>query len=141
MPTVTRWYLKTALVYFVLALSTGVLLAVQQIWGFALPYNGIFPVYIHLLVVGWLTLLILGVAYWMFPKFSSDLPRGSETLGWASYILLNAGLALRLISEPANALAESPGSVWGILLVIAALLQWLGGVAFVANTWARVREK
>jgi len=30
--------------------------------------NGLFPVYIHLLVFGWLTQLIFGVIYWMFPK-------------------------------------------------------------------------
>jgi hypothetical protein len=141
MPTLTRWYLKTALVYLILALSTGVLLATQQQWGFVLPYSGIFPVYVHALVVGWLTLLILGVAYWMFPKFSTQMPRGSEILGWASYILLNAGLVLRLISEPAHSLDAQSGSSWGVLLGVAAILQWLGGLAFFANTWARVRAK
>ena len=141
MPTLTRWYIKTALVYFVLALIAGLLLEAQKVWDFSLPYSGLFPVYIHLLVVGWLTLLILGVAYWMFPKYSRDLPRGSEALGWASYILLNAGLVLRVVSEPLNALAEAPGSFWGISLAVAALLQWLGGMAFVLNTWGRVKEK
>ena len=141
MPPLTRWYIKTALVYFVLALVVGLLLEAQKVWNFNLPYYGFYPVYIHLLVLGWLTLLILGVAYWMFPKYSRDLPRGSETLGWASYILLNAGLALRMISEPLNTLAGAPGSAWGVLLVVAALLQWMGGMAFVANTWARVKEK
>jgi hypothetical protein len=31
--------------------------------------------------------------------------------------------------------------VFGILLAASALLQWLGGLAFVANTWGRVKEK
>jgi hypothetical protein len=103
------------------------------VWDFFLPYNSLFPVYIHLLVVGWITLLILGIAYWMFPKYTRDLPRGSELLGWSSYILLNAGLALRVISEPLNALADAPGSLWGTLLAVAALLQWMGGMAFVTT--------
>ena len=141
MPTLTRWYIKTALVYFVLALTAGLLMAAQDVWNFSLRYVSSYPVYIHLLVVGWLTLLILGVAYWMFPKYSRDLPRGSEALGWASYILLTVGLALRVISEPLNDQANVQGTVWGILLVVAALLQWLGGMAFIANTWARVKEK
>ncbi len=141
MPPLTRWFIKTGLVYFVLALALGALLAAQQVWNFTLPYSSIFPTYVHVLVVGWLTLLILGVANWMFPKFSANLPRGSGTLGWASYIFLNAGLALRVVCEPANALENVPGSTWGILLAIAAILQWLGGLAFVANTWARVKEK
>jgi hypothetical protein len=77
----------------------------------------------------------------MFPKFSVALPRGNETLGWASYALLNVGLVLRAIGEPAKALADEPAPVWGIILVVSAVLQWLGGMAFVANIWARVKEK
>ena len=141
MPPLTRWFIKTALLYFILALIAGLLLAAQSAWENFLPSIGLFPVYIHLLVIGWLTLLIMGIVLWMFPKYSRDLPRGSEKLGWASYILMNAGLLLRIISEPANALAGAPGSVWGVLLAVAALVQWLGGMAFVANTWGRVKEK
>jgi hypothetical protein len=51
------------------------------------------------------------------------------------------GLLLRLISEPANALLASPASTWASLLVTAAFLQWLGGMAFVINTWSRVKVK
>jgi len=134
MPTLTRWFIKTALVYFILALMAGIFSAASD-----LP--GIFPVYIHLLVEGWITLLIIGVVFWMFPKFSRDLPRGSEKLGWATYTLLNAGLLLRVVSEPISAIWNPPGYFWGILLVLSASLQWLGGMAFVINTWGRVKEK
>jgi hypothetical protein len=141
MPPLTRWFIKTALIYFVLALITGLLLASQKVWNFFLPSAGLFPVYFHLLAEGWITLLIIGVVFWMFPKYSRELPRGSEKLGWTSYILLNAGLLLRAISEPASSIVNAPGTMWGILLIIAALLQWAGGMAFVANTWGRVKEK
>ncbi len=141
MPPLTRWLIKTALVYFVLALAVGLLIAIQMVWENAIHIVGLSPVYVHLLVVGWLTMLIMGVAYWMFPKYSRDLPRGSEALGWASYILLNAGLILRIASEPAYAGGGALEPARGILLAIAAFAQWLGGMAFVANTWQRVKEK
>ena len=137
MPAITRWYIKTSLVYFILALIAGLFLAAQNLWKSFLPLIGLFPAYIHLLVEGWITMLIIGVAIWMFPKYSREQPRGNVRLGWASYILLNAGLVLRVISEP----VVSPAAVWGILLIVAALLQWLGGMAFVFNTWSRVKEK
>ena len=63
-----------------------------------LPY----PTYLHLVTVGWLTNLIFGVAFWMFPRYTAESPRGSDALGWASYAGLNAGLLLRLIGEPAQ---------------------------------------
>ncbi len=139
MPPLTRWFIKTSLVYFVLALTTGLLLAAAGVWKLSIPSGGLFPAYFHLLAEGWITLLIMGVVFWMFPKFSRQKPRGNERVGWAAFILINAGLVLRLISEPAITL--HPGAVWGWLLVVAAVLQWLGGMAFVVNSWGRVKEK
>lgn len=97
----------------------------------------LWPTYVHLLVVGWLTQLIFGVAYWMFPRYSAERPRGSERLGWATFVLLNAGLLLRAIVEPWHAL----GGRGAALLVSSALLQLLAGWMFVANTWPRIRER
>lgn len=139
MPPITRVFIKAALVYFVIALLTGVLLVAAPWLPMPLWIAALNPVYFHLFMVGWVTQLIAGVAYWMFPKFSREEPRGSDRLAWSTFALLNVGLALRIIAEPINSL--TPGGVWGYLLATAALLQWLGGVAFVANTWPRVKEK
>ncbi len=86
-------------------------------------------------------MLIIGVAFWLFPKFTLEQPHRSEGLGWASYILLNLGLLMRVVSEPANAEVGTTAFLWAVLLIAAAILQWLGGLAFVVNTWARVKEK
>ncbi|MCL4823535.1 MAG: hypothetical protein KJZ57_04880, partial [Anaerolineales bacterium] len=88
MPLLTRAFIKTAMICFTLALALGALLALGV-------KNGLFPVYIHLLVFGWLTQLIFGVVFWMFPVLSRERPRGSEALGWWTYALLNAGLLAR----------------------------------------------
>jgi hypothetical protein len=142
MPRITRIFIKTALAYFVAAMVLGLLLAVRpllpnQSWlGFL---GGVWPVYWHLFMLGWVTQLIIGVAYWMFPRFSRAQPRGRNGLAWTTYTLLNAGLLLRAIAEPQ--LMRPPAALWGVLVAIAALLQWGGGMAFVANTWARVKEK
>src|SRR5574341_2538920 len=100
MPPLTRWFIRSALVYFVLALLVGVALMAQSVVELPSIIAALGPVYFHLLMVGWVTQLIIGVAYWMFPKFSTEQPRGSERLGWAIYALLNAGLILRVVSEP-----------------------------------------
>ena len=141
MPPLTRWFIRTSFVYFFLALLLGVLLGAQAVWDFSLPASAIDPSYFHLLAGGWITMLIIGVVFWMFPKYALERPRRSLSLGWASYILLNVGLLLRIISEPANAVIGTPASIWAILLVLAAGLQWLGGMAFVINSWGRVKEK
>ena len=135
MPKLTRWFLKAALVYLILALCSGILLVLPD----GAPMAGLFPVYIHTLVFGWLTQLVFGVAFWMFPKYSKDLPRGHEWLGWVTFVLLNLGLLLRVVFEPLQNNVSSPMIGW--ILVLAAVFQWLSGTAFVANTWTRVRER
>ena len=136
MPPLTRWFVKAALLYFLAALCLGILFQAEP-WR-ALPVLRVaWPTYVHILVVGWLTQLIFGVAYWLFPRYSAASPRGSEQLGWASFALLNAGLVLRIIGEPMVALGRSAGG----LLIASAVAQFLAGVAFVANTWPRVKER
>jgi hypothetical protein len=133
MPPITRWFVRTSLLYLAAALTVGVLLALK------VPLGGLFPVYVHLFVFGWLTQLIMGIAMWMFPKFSSALPRGDARLNWSAYGLLNLGLVLRLVGEPLQ--SARPGAFAGGLLVASAILQWLAGSVFIFNIWPRVKEK
>jgi cbb3-type cytochrome oxidase subunit 1 len=139
MPAVTRWFLKAALVYFIAALILGVVLAAPGVLTLPPEVGVLGPLYFHLFMLGWVAQLIFGVVYWMFPRHTRENPRGSEPLALATFGLLNVGLILRSFGEPINSLW--PGGVWGWLVVLSAVLQWLAGMAFVSNTWARVKER
>jgi cbb3-type cytochrome oxidase subunit 1 len=140
MVVLSRYFIKSSLIFLVLALLAGLLLAADRLWNLPAYFSALSPVYFHLFLVGWITQLIFGVVYWMFPKASLEKPRGSEELAWATFWLLNVGLVLRVIAEPLAALVP-PHSVWGWLLAASAMLQWAAGLLFVANTWGRVKEK
>ncbi len=135
MPSLTRWFVRTSLLYLVLASLMGILIAAR------LPIvpTGLTPVYLHLFIVGWLTQLIFGVMHWMFPKDTNDKPRGDEGLVWAVFVMLNVGLVLRAVAEPLNARDDS--QFWGTALALSALLQWLAGLGFVVNSWRRVKGR
>jgi hypothetical protein len=139
MPTLTRLYVKTSLLYLVAALLLALVFALAQATTLPLLLAAAGPVYFHLFLVGWVTQLIMGIVFWMFPKQSRERPRGNERLAAAVFVLLNVGLVLRVIGEPARAV--SPAALWGWLLAASALLQWLAGIGFVANTWGRVKER
>lgn len=139
MPTLTRWFIKSAFVYLAAALLLGVLLALRAPAGLPDWLAYFSPVYFHLFMVGWVTQMIFGVIYWMFPIVTRARPRGSERLGWATYILLNVGLLLRVAGEPLNSLL--PRSGWGWALVASAFFQWLAAMFFVVNAWPRVKER
>jgi peptidoglycan biosynthesis protein MviN/MurJ (putative lipid II flippase) len=59
----------------------------------------------------------------MFPKFSKELPRGSNQLAVAACVLLNFGLILRIVAEPLQAC--HPVRTLGWLFVLSAVAQWL----------------
>ncbi len=139
MPRLTRYFIKAALIYFVLGLLIGVLLVAGSVIRVPPQVAALFPVYLHVLVVGWITQLIAGVAYWMFPKYSKESPRGNERLSWGVFMLINVGLVLRIIAEPL--VSTQPGSSIGWLLVVSALCQLLAGWGFVFNIWTRVKER
>lgn len=131
MPRVSRWFIRTGLAYLLISLMAGVghaLLGPQA--------AGLWPTYVHLLVLGWITQLIFGVAHWMFPR-PLETSRWSDPLGWATYWLLNLGLVLRVAVE----LGQSPGGRGGIVLGLAAAMQLAAGCFFVLTTWPRVRGR
>ena len=125
-PTIARFFIKTALLHLLLGLLLGL------VWSH--------PAVVHLITVGWLTQLIFGVAFWLFPRVSKESAYGTIRPVWAAYGLLNGGLLLRLLAEPAS-LQYGAESVWSVLLSISAVFQWVASVLLVLYFWKRVRTK
>jgi hypothetical protein len=139
MPLLTRWYIRSAFVYLAAALLLAILLALLLSMNVPVFIRAMNPAYFHLFLVGWVTQMIFGVIFWMFPIITRAQPRGNERLGWASYILLNVGLLLRVVAEPLTAVRPETGVGW--LLAVSALLQWLAAVLFVILAWPRIKDK
>lgn len=139
MPLLARLYIKTALSYLAAALLVGVALAAGPAAGMPGWIAGLGPAWVHLLVVGWLTQFIFGVAFWLFPRHSRERPYGWTAPAWAAYVLLNAGLVARAVAEPAVAWGDRGG--WAVALVASAVAQGAGALAFVVYLWPRVRTR
>src|SRR3954464_11393240 len=130
MYTQSRYFVRTALAYLLAAFIVGGLVLANP--GLAIDgrIGVLLPVFYHLLMVGWATQMICGVALWMFPPYSREQPRGDERLGWFTYAALHSGLLLRVVAEPLHALGPAPWSGWA--LALSALLQMLAIWVFVA---------
>jgi hypothetical protein len=139
MPPLTRWYIRLAFAYLVLALLTGTAAAARQPLALPAAIGALAPVAVHLFVVGWITQMIFGVAYWMFPRHSAEMPRGDPAPAVATLVLINIGLLLRLVAEPWQTV--HPSGTPAALLVASAAAQWLAGLTFVWQMWPRVKER
>lgn len=133
MPTLTRWSIRAAIVNLLVALALGVGLDA------GLLSEAFRPVFFHLFMLGGVAQFIFGVAWWMFPPLSRERPRGNEAAGWAGFALLNTGMLLRAVAEPAVAAEPRP---WArALLVLSAAALVLAGWVFAALLWPRVKPR
>jgi hypothetical protein len=141
MPPLARAYVKAAFAYFVAAFVLGALMALNGWLHFGRWLNVVYLSQLHLLVVGWITQLAIGVAYWIFPRFGKGQdrpPRGSDALAWAVLITLNGGLLLRFLFEPFYLLGPRP---WlAALVALSGVLQAVAAVGFTLLIWGRVRS-
>jgi hypothetical protein len=141
MPFESRLFIKTGAVYLVLTFIVGaVLLALAAI---DRPAPFIVSVeHGHMGFVGWLVNMVIGVAFWMFPldreRFPEMQGRYPSRAPLLCYYLLNIGLVMRLVLEPAAQLS-SARNVLAIPVAASGVLQLLAIFIFVGIIWHRTR--
>lgn len=136
MPFLSRLFIRTSLLAFLLGFFLGAALLSSKAVGEPLRYFSQLTVqHLHLLFVGWFTNMIFGVSFWMFPR-----PQGgpSPALPALSYVLLNGGLLIRAIGEPLHDIRSGP-DIFGPLLLASAVMQAFAAIIFIAAIWPRVR--
>jgi hypothetical protein len=140
MPPIARTFTKAAFLYFLAAFLLGALMMLDRWLSFSRWLKVVYLSQLHLLVVGWITQLAIGVAYWIFPRFlrnQDPRPRGSDALAWAVLISLNAGLLMRFIFEPFYLMRSQP---WlAALLAVSGMLQAFAALGFAWLIWGRIR--
>jgi hypothetical protein len=134
MPLITRLFLKAGLVFLFCSLITGIILQLEFI---SLP---IFHVlFWHMLMLGWITQIIMGVSLWMFPGRNRVESFSNQKWPWIAFVFLNSGLLLRVIAEPFIQL--STHVIWKMLLITSATLQLIAIGAYIIEIWPRVKGK
>lgn len=95
MPRASVWLIRLALVHLVIGFTLGTLLLVSKATGQVPAIWRWLPVHFEILLVGWFVQLVMGVAYWIFPRFGmSRAARGRESLAWVAFLLVNLGVVL-----------------------------------------------
>jgi len=85
MSAITVWFIRCAMVYFMLSMLLGLHMALAG------PVYPVMPIHVHFNLLGWMSMMIYGVAYHILPRFSGK-PLWSEGLSRAQLWLANIGL-------------------------------------------------
>src|SRR5262245_374585 len=136
MTPLVRLYVKTSFVFLLLGLAVGGYVAIEvNLLGRAVPWP-LITAHTHLLLVGFMLMLVFGVATWMFPRPARDDERYRPGLAQLVYWLLTASTVVRVLGELLAAAAGSRGS---LVAALAGLGQLAAAAVFVLNMWTRVR--
>lgn len=136
MTPLIRRYIKTSFVFLVSGLVLGAYIVVAQFLLDAYPPRLLVTAHAHLLLVGFMLMMVMGVATWMFPRPAREDSRYRPELAEAVYWVMTAATAVRAGAELGVA-AGALGLRW--LIAVGGLGQLAGAVLFVLNMWWRVR--
>ena len=136
MTALVRLYIKTSFVFLVLGLVLGVDITVQvNVVGRGVPWP-LITAHVHLVLVGFMLMLVFGVATWMFPRAPRDAGHYRPELARLVYWLLTASTIVRVLAELLAAATWTRGS---LLAAVGGVGQLAAAVVFVINMWTRVR--
>jgi cbb3-type cytochrome oxidase subunit 1 len=123
-------YLKSSLAWFGAGVTLGIAMAVHPAWA---VYR---TAHLHMNLVGFVTMMIFGVAYHVIPRFTGH-PLHSRRLATAQVWLANIGLLLFVVGffllpntmygTPARAVVAAGGLVSGVAAYV-----------FVYNIWRTI---
>jgi heme/copper-type cytochrome/quinol oxidase subunit 1 len=126
MEAFVRRFIRSSLLWLGIGILLGLWLAFDP--GRALAYR---PAHMHANLLGFVSMMIFGVAYHVLPRFAGA-PLRSRALANVHLVLANAGLFLMVAGW---GLRVSYGAVGGALLGVGAVASALGSFLFIVNIW------
>lgn len=120
-----RAFLRASLTWLGLGVSLGLAMAMLPAWAI---YR---PAHLHMNLLGFVTMMIFGVAYHVVPRFAGH-PLHSGVLARGQWWVSNAGLGLLVLGFILRAHAAPPAIH---LLAAGGLLSAAGAYTFIYNLW------
>lgn len=137
MTSLVRRFLKTAILFLVLGLLLGGwMMASRELAGRS-PSSYAVSAHTHAILVGFVMMMILGVALWMFPRPAKDDTQYRPAVAETAYWLLAIGTLARVLGELAR--TQSDAASLRLTVVAAGTAQIVGLVLFFYTMWSRIR--
>jgi heme/copper-type cytochrome/quinol oxidase subunit 1 len=137
MYTLVRRFLKTAIAFLGLGLAIGGwMMARRELAGrYPTPYE--VSAHTHAILVGFVMMMILGVALWLFPRPEKDDARYDPRAAEVAYWLVTLGTAGRVLGELLRPTVTATWLRWAVVLLGFAQIAGIG--VFFFTMWTRIR--
>ena len=137
MYSLVRRYLKTGIFFLMVGLAIGVYMTIEREILERFPAQHVVSAHTHAILVGFVMMMILGVALWLFPRPAKEDTRYAPRMAEAAYWLITGGTAMRIVGELLR--PRSAALPLRIMVLGSTLLQVTGLVLFFHTMWSRIR--
>ncbi|HEX8944603.1 MAG TPA: hypothetical protein VF785_15805 [Gemmatimonadaceae bacterium] len=137
MHSLVRRYIKTAIAFLICGLAIGGWMIARRELGGRVATEYEISAHTHALLVGFVMMMILGVALWLFPRPEKTDVRYRPALVETAYWLLTLGTAIRTVGELMRPMAAGRWLSW--VIVASGFAQVAAIVVFFYTMWPRVR--
>lgn len=132
-----RYFIKSSLTFLLVGIGSGFYLSLER----HVMNRGISPdlesAHAHLILVGSIMMMIMGVALWLFPKPPAGDTRYNPDLIRVVYWIMTIATAARFLFQWSVAVVEMKELRWGI--TFASSFQIVAMGLFFYSMWGRVR--
>jgi len=133
-----RYFIKTSLTFLFIGLLTGIYMSVNRYIFFNGNHPSLVSAHTHLILVGSVMMMIMGVALWFFPKPAKEDKRYNPSLILFTYWLITIATSLRFIFQVLESFSIS--ELYSYLVTITSILQVIAFVLFFYSMWGRIRS-
>ncbi|MDH7603520.1 MAG: cbb3-type cytochrome c oxidase subunit I [Melioribacter sp.] len=132
-----RYFIKTSVIFLIIGILSGLYMSISK-YIFKIGYSQeLISAHTHLILVGSVMMMIMGVALWFFPRADKDDKRYNPDVILASYWVMTVGTASRFIFQVAANFFFS--DLIPYLIAFSSVLQIIAMILFFYSMWGRIR--
>ena len=140
MHSLVRRYIKTAIVFLSVGLVIGGWMIVQRELLRTYPNQYEVSAHTHAIFVGFVMMMIMGVALWLFPRPEKTDAQYNPRLAAIAYWLITIGTVTRVGGEIMRSSLFNISAMWlRVAIVAAGFLQGIAIGVFFFTMWTRIR--
>lgn len=134
-----RYFVKTSIIFLLIGIVTGLYLLIARNYFDSWPHPDLVSAHTHLILVGSVMMMIMGVALWFFPRAEKDDKLYKPDIILAAYFIITTSTLIRFLSQVISAFVLS-NELLKFFLTISAVGQVLGIIVFFISMWGRIRS-
>ncbi len=132
-----RYFIKTSVAFLVLGIITGLYMSYSKYFFNSGNTQELISAHVHVILVGSVMMMIMGVALWFFPRAEKDDKKYNPDLILVTYWLMTASTLLRFVFQ---IVAGFIFIKWlNVLIAITSTFQVIAILLFFYSMWGRIR--